>query len=190
MPKLTPLQWLIHAVLIVFFGFVVFALTRDYYIRHPVRPPAPAQPGHAGASAPQPSALETRSAIPQTIVETDPVLLGQQADSLLASERFAEAVPVYRRVLELTPDDVETQNDLGLALHYSGDTAGALAVLRKGAAAGPDFQRIWLTLGFVALASGDRDQARKALEQARDLGADTAIGKEAVRLLETAQATQ
>lgn len=183
MPKLTPLQWLVHVLAIAFFGFAVFALTRDYYIRHPVRPPAAAQPSHTASG--QPPAMGSRSAIPQTIVETDPTLLGQQADALMAAERFAEAVPAYRRVLELAPDDIETENDLGLALHYSGDTAGALAVLRKGTAAGPDFQRIWLTLGFVALAGGERTEARQALEHARDLNAGNDIGKEAIRLLGT-----
>jgi Flp pilus assembly protein TadD len=193
MPKLTPLQWLIHAVAIVFFGFAVFAVTRDYYIRHPVRPaPVQGSAGHAGAESGaqgQPSVLGAASAIPAAITETDPVLLGQQADTLLAAGRFAQAVSVYRRVLELKPDDIETENDLGLALHYAGDTQGALAVLRKGTAAGPGFQRIWLTLGFVSLAAGDRPGAQKALEHARDLGTDNDIGKEAVRLLATVQGT-
>ena len=188
MPKLTPLQWLIHAIVVAFFGFAVFALTRDYYIRHPVRPPV-AETGspHAGATQGQPSALGATSAIPAAITETDPALLGQQADSLLGAGRFAEAVPVYRRVLELTPNDIETQNDLGLALHYAGDTQGALAVLRKGAEAGPSFQRIWLTLGFVSLAAGDNPSAQEALKHARDLGADNPVGKEATRLLAGAQ---
>lgn len=188
MPKLTPLQWLIHGIVVAFFGFAVFAVTRDYYIRHPVRPPAgTAENPHAGAARPQPSALGATSAIPSTIAETDPTLLGEQADSLLASGRFAEAIPIYRRVLELTPDDIETKNDLGLALHYAGDTSGALAVLRQGAEAGQTFQRIWLTLGFVSLAAGDNPGAQEALKRARDLNADNAVGKEAARLLANAQ---
>ena len=188
MPKLTPLQWLIHAIVVAFFGFAVFALTRDYYIRHPVRP-AVAEVGspHAGSVKTQPPPLGATNAIPATIVETDPALLGEQADALLGAGRFAEAVPVYRRVLELQPDDIETENDLGLALHYAGDTQGALAVLRKGTTAGPQFQRIWLTLGFVSLAAGDNAGAQEALTHARDLGADNPVGKEAARLLASAQ---
>lgn len=188
MPKLTPLQWLVSAVVIAFFGFTVFALTRDYYIRHPVRPPVAAGGNpHGGEVRAQPSALGATSAIPAAIAETDPTLLGQQADSLLGAGRFAEAVPVYRRVLELMPDDIETRNDLGLALHYAGDTREALAVLRQGAKAGPSFQRIWLTLGFVSLADGDNAGAQEALTRARDLGADNPVGKEAARLLASAQ---
>jgi hypothetical protein len=69
-------------------------------------------------------------------------------------------VPVYRRILELSPDDVEAHNDLGLALHYLGDTDGALTQLRAGAAKDAEHQRIWLTLGFVSLQAGDA--ARRA----------------------------
>jgi Flp pilus assembly protein TadD len=181
--KLTPLQWLIHLVVVALFGMAIFALTREYYIRHPVRP-AVTQTGHA-ASAP-PAALEPASAIPSSISETDPILLGQRADEALGAGRFVEAVGLYRRVLELTPGDVETENDLGLALHYTGDNSAALEVLRKGTAAGPNAQRIWLTRGFVALASGQRDEAIESLKHARDLGPDTPIGKEAARLIAVA----
>jgi Flp pilus assembly protein TadD len=83
---------------------------------------------------------------------------------------------------------VETYNDLGLALHYAGDSADALEVLREGAAGAPDFQRIWLTLGFVSLQVEDAAGARVAMAPARDLGPDNAIGKEAVRLLGLAAA--
>lgn len=189
MPKLTPLQWLIHAVAIAFFGFAVFALTRDYYIRHPVRAPAsasaPSPHGAPGGSRSQaePSVLEPTSAIPASVVQGDPVLLGQEADALFGAGRYTDAIPLYRRVLELDPGDIETYNDLGLALYYTGERAGALETLAKGTAAGPDFQRIWLTLGFVSLDAGDRTQARTALERARDLGPDNPVGQEAIRLL-------
>jgi hypothetical protein len=50
MPRLTPLQWSLFAVFLIFYGFAVFALTRDYYLRHPPRSLAntdPAEPGSA-----------------------------------------------------------------------------------------------------------------------------------------------
>ena len=49
MPKLSPLQWLLLAVFLAFYGFAVFALTRDYYIRHPVRPTLPQGQATGGA---------------------------------------------------------------------------------------------------------------------------------------------
>ena len=58
-----------------------------------------------------------------------------------------------------------------------------MEVLRAGAVADPEFQRIWLTLGFVSAQSGDAAGAREALQRARDLDPDNGIGQEATRLL-------
>jgi Flp pilus assembly protein TadD len=188
MPRLSPLQWSLFILFLFFYGFTVFAVTRDYYLRHPPRSAVAAVPaaphGLPAQSAPRP----TSSAIPQAITETNPDLLAQQADALFVQRRYAEAVPVYRRLLELKPDDVEAHNDLGLALHYTGDSAAALTQLRAGTAKDAANQRIWLTLGFVSLQAGDAAEARMALERARDLGADTGVGQEATRLLDLIEA--
>lgn len=196
MPKLLPLHWLILVVFLAFYGFAVFALTRDYYIRHPIRQPIEQVPGRSlGQADPHacvqvqrppggPSVLDLGTAVPSSIEEGNPALLGERADRLLAERRYRDAIPLYRRVLELTPDDAETYNDLGLALHYAGDSAEALEVLRTGTAGAPGFQRIWLTLGFVSLQANDKDAARVALTRARDLDPGNAIGEEAVRLLD------
>lgn len=195
MPKLSPLHWLILAVFLAFYGFAVFALTRDYYVRHPIRSPMAQAPGqgsasgdpHADSRVGRPAAglsgLDLANLVPQSIEDSNPDLLGERADRLLAERRYREAIPLYRRVLELEPEDVETHNDLGLALHYAGDSAAALEVLRAGAAGAPEFQRIWLTLGFVSLQVNDPASARVALARARDLGPNNPVGEEAVRLL-------
>jgi Flp pilus assembly protein TadD len=192
MPKLSPLYWLLLAVFLAFYGFAVFAVTRDYYLRHPVRPAvAPAAPATSGRPSVHPSAatpaLDAANAVPAAITETNPDLLRQRAGALFEARRYAQAIPVYRRILELAADDVETRNDLGLVLYYSGDSTGALATLRQAAQAAPDAARVWLTLGFVSLQTGDRAAAREALGHARDLGPDTAVGQEATRLLGLAQ---
>jgi Flp pilus assembly protein TadD len=184
MPRLSLLQWLLFAVFLFFYGFTVFAVTRDYYIRHAVRPAVAAAPAAPHGLPPQTAPRPAPTAIPQTITETNPELLAQQADALFVERRYTEAVPVYRRLLELRPDDVEVHNDLGLALHYMGDSDGALTQLRAGAAKDATHQRIWLTIGFVSLQTGDAVEARTALERARDLGADTGVGQEASRLLD------
>ena len=191
MPKLTPLHWLLLVVFFAFYGFAVFAVTRDYYVRHPTRPvaaeitPAASQPtGHPAAGV---RAMDAANAIPQAITETNPDLLRQRAGALFEERRFAPAIPVYRRILELAADDVETRNDLGLALFYTGDTAGALDTLRQATQTSPRAARAWLSLGYVALQTGDRPAALEALGRARDLGPDTAIGQEATRLLGLSQ---
>ena len=192
MPRLTPLQWSLFAVFLIFYGFAVFALTRDYYLRHPPRSLASADP--ASQAAPKTATTAT----PPTFIQremlaagapaasptgTDPEQLNDAGDQLFGQQRYAEAIPYYRRALELAPGDADASNDLGLALFYTGQTAEAIKVLRAGAERSRDFQRIWLTLGFVSGGAGDKATARAALEKARDLGPDTGIGQEAARQL-------
>jgi Flp pilus assembly protein TadD len=117
------------------------------------------------------------------LAATDRAALARAADRLFAARRFDDAIPVYRRILELQPDDAETRNDLGLALHYTGDSQSAIAMLQEGTELAPEFQRAWLSLGFVALQAGEFDIARDALARAHRIGPETEIGREATRLL-------
>lgn len=191
MPKLTPIQWLISAVFLAFYGFAVFAVTRDHYLRSPAPAvaAAAAQSPHGLASAQQPrtwiqDAMQPGAdTVPAPVTETNPVLLNQNADELFAQKRYAEAIPLYRRAIELDPDDLDAYNDLGLALHYGGQTQAGLETLRAGTDKDPAFQRIWLTLGFVSAQSGDPAVAREALQKALDMDPDNGIGQEATRML-------
>ena len=190
-PKLSPLQWLAAVAFLLFHGFAVFALTRDYYLRHPPRP-AVAAPRTAPDTAAsdlggrmRQALQDTEAAIPAEMLAKDPALLAQEADRLFGAGRYPEAANLYRRLLEVNADDINARNDLGLALYYAGNSGEALKVLRDGTARAPDFQRIWLSLGFVASQSGDIETARAALTKARDLGPDNDIGAEAERLLKT-----
>jgi tetratricopeptide (TPR) repeat protein len=193
MPRLSPVQWAVFLFFLLFYGFAVFALTRDYYLRHPpqaVAGPA-AERAVSGAEAQgQPRTFAQQAmqgggtaAIPEAITESNPELLMKKATALFEQERYGQAIPVYRRVLELEPVSPEAHNDLGLALFYSGQQQTALDVLREGTKKTPGFQRLWLTLGFVSAQSGDEAVAQQALEKARSLGPDTAIGQEAARIL-------
>jgi tetratricopeptide (TPR) repeat protein len=192
MPKLSPLQWLIVALFQAFYGFAVFAVTRDYYHRHPIVPRAGAPGGSTAAPAagsqrvPAGGLTETLgsdSAIPESLVRQDPVLLAQLGDERFAQRQFQEAIRIYRKVLEMKPEDVDTHNDLGLALHYAGDSEQALRVLKEGVEQDPKFQRIWLTLGFVQTQTAEKPEAEFALREAIKLDPDSDIAKEAKRLL-------
>jgi tetratricopeptide (TPR) repeat protein len=191
MSKPTPLQLLGVIAFLAFYGFAVFAVTRDYFLRHPPQVasvPTLPQPAAAGRSSTPKITLDSDSTIPAAVIETNPALLAQRADDLLSQGRYMEAIPMYRRLLEQAADNLDAYNDLGLALHYAGQTAEALGVLSQGASKGPQFQRIWLTYGFVQSQAGDRAGAAATLARARDLSPDTDIGKEAVRLLGSVQA--
>jgi tetratricopeptide (TPR) repeat protein len=187
MPKLNLLQSVGLILFLAFYGFTVFALTRDYYQHHSTAAvAAPVAIPHAAAPVPRrpaAAALDSASVIPAAVTGSNPVLLSQQADDLFSQGRYGEAIPLYRRILELAPDDVDAFNDLGLALFYTGDSPGALAILTQGTTKGPQFQRIWLTYGFVQFKAGDAAGAVAALTKARDLGPGTGPGTEAGRLL-------
>jgi tetratricopeptide (TPR) repeat protein len=187
MPKLSPIQWLVFAAFLAFYGFAVFAITRDYYLRSPPRTASAPPPPHGLPRSDQPTwiqrEMQAGSLSPVAPTSVDPLELNQRADELFAQKRYAEAIAFYRRVIEVDPADAEAHNDLGLALHYTGASSEALEVLREGTRKDPAFQRVWLTLGFVSANSGDRAAAREALEKARSLDPGSGVGQEAERLL-------
>ena len=184
MPKLTPIQWLVVAAIQIFYGYAVFALTRDYYQRRPAAAQAPSPAVHQGTPAVN-RTVSPPSAIPESVVQRDPVLLAQEGDEHFVQRRYPEAIRIYRQVLELNPDDVDTYNDLGLALHYSGDSGQALKVLKQGVEKNPSFQRIWLTLGFVQTQTDERGEAGYAMQEAIKLDPESRVGQEAKRMLES-----
>ncbi|MBC8413434.1 MAG: tetratricopeptide repeat protein [Nitrospira sp.] len=117
------------------------------------------------------------------IPEDDPKALANLAEQYFGNKRFKEAVDTYLKILKLTPDNVDIYNDLGLAYFYLGQQEKSVEALEKGTAVMPGYQRIWLSLGFVQLASGDKKKAEIALSQAVELDSSSKIGQEAQRML-------
>lgn len=113
----------------------------------------------------------------------DPAEIDRQANQYFQEKDYANAAKFYRRVLELSPDNVGTLNNLGLTLYYLGRAEEALELLRRGSEVEPKFQRIWLTLGFVESGVGNIPEAKRALQRAIELGAETNPGKSATRML-------
>ncbi|MEF9437776.1 MAG: tetratricopeptide repeat protein [Candidatus Mariimomonas ferrooxydans] len=101
----------------------------------------------------------------------------------MESKGFQDAIDIYETVLKLNPDDVDTYNDLGLALHYIGKSDRAIDTLRRGTEVNPSFQRMWLSLGFVLTATEKNDEAKKALKKAFELDPHSEPGLEAKRIL-------
>ncbi len=185
-PKLTPVQWLLALVFLGFYGFAVFAFTRDYYLRHPPqRSAAPAVPRAVPAGV----VAETDSTV-DAVIASDPKLLAQEGDRLFRAGRYGAAIERYQQALALDGGDIDTRNDLGLALHYVGRSDEALEILRTGVEMEPDFQRIWLSFGFVAAQSGRSQAARDAFEQTIALDSEAAVTAEAQRMLEQLNGTQ
>jgi Flp pilus assembly protein TadD len=87
-------------------------------------------------------------------------------------------------VLTIDPEDMESYNDLGLALFYTGQSQQAIDTLSAGVQKHPEFQRIRLTLGFVLAQTGDKQGATDAFSKVIELGADNSVGREAKRMLD------
>lgn len=190
MPKLTFTQWTLLIAFQVFFGLVVFGLTRTYYETggsHQAPAVSQAPPVHApvdpiGGSMQRFSALSVPD---EELISDDPELLARLGDSYFGQGEYHRAMVVYERTLRLAPEDVDTYNDLGLVLHYLGQSGRAVQVLEEGIARGPEYQRIRLTLGFVQYQRGNVAEAATALQRAVALGPDSKVGVEAQRMLDS-----
>ena len=120
----------------------------------------------------------------QVIAGTDdPEALASIGDRYFESGNYLQAIKAYEKVIELNPEDIDTVNDLGLAYYYTKKTELAMNTLRKGTEVKPDYQRVWLSFGFVALSSGNTKEGTSALNKALELDPDTDMGQEAKRLL-------
>ena len=114
---------------------------------------------------------------------SDPQALSALGDRYFENRKFAQAVEIYRKVLQLSPGDIDTYNDLGLAYHYTGNPESAIEILKKGTEILPSFQRIWLSLGFVLMSTGSNEEAKSALQRAAEVDPESDVGKEAVRMI-------
>lgn len=169
---------------------LVFVLTRAYYSdQAPAVAAGPAPGGMAGSAAidlrkiPTPDMIKSLQKPPANIQSNDPAEIDRQANQYFQEKDYDNAARLYRRVLELSPDNVGTLNNLGLTLYYLGRSSEALELLRRGSDLEPRFQRIWLTLGFVESGVGNIPEAKQALQNAIELGPDTDPGKSATRML-------
>lgn len=175
-------HWIILGVLFIVFSAVVYISTRSQYTREP-------EPEPIRISPPPAPSLQTGTEEKQLLeqLEKNPdntKYLTRLGDLYFESNRFEQAIKMYKRALNLDPEDPDTYNDLGLALHYTGKPEIAIETLRKGTEVMPSYQRVWLSLGFVLLSNGRTDEAREALAKARDIAPDTPMGREAQGMLE------
>jgi Flp pilus assembly protein TadD len=92
------------------------------------------------------------------------------AVDLSRAGRNREAIPKYRRVLELEPRLHVAHYDLSIALLATGDFAGAEREARIATELEPRHALSWRFLGEALEALGRKDEARAAFERHRNLG--------------------
>lgn len=177
------------------FAFGVFALTRAYYLeRAPQSPRISDAPFGAAAPHPMPPAISSGdprdelesliSSFPGQSPGQDPVELSRQGDSYFGQQQYERAAQSYEQALRAGSQDVNDYNSLGLTLHYLGRSEEALAVLNEGIAVDSNYQRIWLTLGFVNSQLGNLPAAREALGNAVRMDPNNEIGHSAAEMLD------
>lgn len=169
----------------VVYGAVIFVATREYYENEPESAIVPAAPvtrledWQSAATLEALSSLTTDDAMPD-----DPSAISHLADQYYANQNYAQAAEYYERLLDFDPGNSDIRNNLGLTLHYSGQSTEALAVLAENVAAHPEHQRSWLTLGFVNGQLGDAAASRRALEMAISIDPASDVGQSAQSMLD------
>ena len=180
--------WLQTLALLLVFGLIVFAVTRQMYIGDAQTVSATGSNSAAPSAMPQGDQFEIDTALVESLLsfdskKEDPATMSLLANNYFANQQYAEAADLYGQLAALDPGNVEIQNNLGLTLHYINRSEEALAVLMKGSALNPGNQRIWLTLGYVNKELGNLDEAKFSLETAEQIDPDNDVGRSASRML-------
>ncbi|HZX36418.1 MAG TPA: tetratricopeptide repeat protein [Thermodesulfobacteriota bacterium] len=114
------------------------------------------------------------------------------ADIYLETRRYEDAIIYYKKAIELNPEDVDSYNDLGLAHFYLQRPLDGLKYVEDGIKRDPNYQRIWLTKGFMlAYGFGDRRQeAIAAWKKAEAINPSSDVGSAARKYLESEGVTK
>jgi tetratricopeptide (TPR) repeat protein len=177
-------KWIIVVIAAVAGGIIVvsFIAKQSYRPEKPVSETAERSPMPAGPLVDR----DFNRVIPVEELDVDasnPQSLAILGDKYFEKRNYNQAIEIYKKVLEINPNDVDTYNDLGLAYYYTGRSALAIELLKKGTEVMPSFQRTWLSFGFVLMSTGNNEEAKSALTKAAELNPQTDVGQEAMRML-------
>ena len=180
--------WLQTLALLLVFGVIVFAVTRQMYVGDAQTDAATRSDTAAPPAMPQGNQLEVSTGLLESLLsidskKKDPATMLLLANKYFANNQYAEAADLYGQLSALDPGNVGIQNNLGLTLHYINRSEEALAVLMKGSALNPGNQRVWLTLGYVNRELGNLDEAKLSLETAERINPDSDVGRSASKML-------
>jgi predicted Zn-dependent protease len=96
---------------------------------------------------------------------TELIEKSKRAKELMAEQKFAEAVPVYRELVQAVPNNPGLLLNLGMALHLAGHSREAIAPLTKAIKLDDSILPASLFLGASYLSAGDPERALEPLEK-------------------------
>lgn len=116
--------------------------------------------------------------------------LQRQAEKDLQEQKPQLAIPIFRRIISLNPQDVNAHGNLGVLLFFQNNYPEAITELRTALRLQPSLWRIEALLGIAEKRTGDLAAAEIDLENSFPNLDDIKIQKEAgLELLEIASAT-
>ena len=89
-------------------------------------------------------------------------------------KQFADAVPAWKKAIEMDPVDSRAHNNLGVALIETGQSKDAIAEYRKSLQLNPDSAQTQNNLGSALAESGSLEEAGSHFEKALALDPDNA----------------
>lgn len=113
----------------------------------------------------------------------DAKALSALGDAYFALQRFEEAIDAYKKAIKIDPSDIDSCNDLGLSLHYTNKSSDAIKYIDGCIKTNPNFQRIWLTKGFILSVSGKLPEAKEAWEKTFKMDPTSDVGRAAADFL-------
>jgi tetratricopeptide (TPR) repeat protein len=110
----------------------------------------------------------------------------QRAEQFLRAKQPDRAIPEFRSILALDPDNVDALGNLGVLLYFHGEYAGAIPQLQAALKLNPGLWKIQALLGMAQRRSGDSAGSMANLEQAfpklEDRGIQIEAGMELVEI--------
>jgi Tfp pilus assembly protein PilF len=105
------------------------------------------------------------------------------------TEDFSAAAGLFRRALDLAPEQPDVMHELGVALLASGAKADALGLLDRAAALRPGEAAYLADAGFAHLRAGDLEAARERLRIASTMDAEDPLTRAYLAELERVDAS-
>lgn len=106
-------------------------------------------------------------------------VLEHQAQQYLQEHKPQLAIPIFRQIISLDPQNVNARGNLGVLLYFQNDYPDAIPEMRAALQLDPKLWRIHALLGIAEKRTGDIAAAQDDLEQSFTNVDDVKIKKEA-----------